>query len=111
MWQSFLLPRMIGEIAMALLKTSNPALNINSFSVGHAAYGEVMTLPGTVNKTGILLVCTIAAAIWSWSEFFRAPSSDTVFPLALIGDIGGFIAALVTIFKNCLFFCWPIARA
>jgi uncharacterized YccA/Bax inhibitor family protein len=91
---------MIGEIAMALMKTSNPALNVNSFTVGHAAYGEAMTLPGTVNKTGILLVCTIATAIWSWSQFFHAPSPDTVLPFVLIGGIGGFITALVTIFKK-----------
>ena len=85
---------------MALMKTSNPALNINSFSVGHSAYGEAMTLPGTVNKTGILLVCTMATAIWGWSQFFHAPSPDTVLPFILIGGIGGFITALVTIFKK-----------
>src|SRR5271170_4587856 len=85
---------------MALIKTSNPALNVNSFQVGHAAYGEAMTLPGTVNKTGILLVCTVATAIWSWSQFFHNPSSDTVLPFVAIGGIGGFIAALVTIFKK-----------
>jgi uncharacterized YccA/Bax inhibitor family protein len=91
---------MIGEIAMALLKTSNPALNINSFSVGHTAYAEAMTLPGTVNETGILLACTMATAILSWSQFFRAPSPDTALPFVLIGGIGGFITALVTIFKK-----------
>ena len=85
---------------MALMKTSNPALNINSFSVGHSAYGEAMTLPGTVNKTGVLLVCTMATAIWGWSQFFHAPSPDTVLPFILIGGIGGFITALVTIFKK-----------
>ena len=37
---------------MALMKTSNPALNVNSFRVEQAVSGEAMTLTGTVNKTG-----------------------------------------------------------
>ena len=85
---------------MELIKTSNPALNRNSFRAEHAAFGEAMTLPGTVNRTGILLVCAVATAVWSWSQFFHAPSSDTVLPLVLIGGIGGLMVALVTVFKK-----------
>src|SRR5271156_5616496 len=85
---------------MALMKTSNPALNVNSFSVERAVSGEAMTLPGTVNKTGILLICVVATEAWSWNRFFHAPASDTVLPLVWIGGIGGFIVALVTIFKK-----------
>ena len=34
-----------------------------------------MTLNGTVNKTGILLLCAIATAAWTWhSSFNRATS-------------------------------------
>ncbi|MGB0048317.1 MAG: Bax inhibitor-1/YccA family protein, partial [Terriglobales bacterium] len=85
---------------MALMKTSNPALNVNSFRVDQAVSGEAMTLTGTVNKTGILLICVVATAAWSWNRFFHAPASDTVWPLVGIGGIGGFILALVTIFKK-----------
>lgn len=85
---------------MALIKTANPALNMNSFRVEGAAFGDAMTLSGTVHKTGILLLCVMATAIWSWSRFFGAPSTDTVLPLVMIGGIGGFLAALVTIFKK-----------
>lgn len=85
---------------MALMKTSNPALNANSFRVEQAVPGEAMTLTGTVNKTGILLICVIATAAWSWSRFFHAPTSETVLPLVAIGTLGGFIFALVTIFKK-----------
>jgi uncharacterized YccA/Bax inhibitor family protein len=85
---------------MALMKTSNPALNVNSFRVDQAVSGEAMTLTGTVNKTGILLICVVATAAWSWSRFFHAPASDTLFPLVAIGGIGGFIVAMVTIFKK-----------
>ena len=38
-----------------LLRTSNPALNAKAFQ-GQVAAGEAMTLQGTVNKTGILLI-------------------------------------------------------
>jgi uncharacterized YccA/Bax inhibitor family protein len=85
---------------MALMKTSNPALNVNSFRVDQAVSGEAMTLTGTVNKTGILLICVVGTAAWSWNRFFHAPASDTVLPLVGIGGIGGFILALVTIFKK-----------
>ena len=84
---------------MALMKTSNPALNLNSFRVDQAVSGEAMTLTGTVNKTGILLICVVATAAWSWSRVF-APTADAVLPLMGIGLIGGFVVAMVTIFKK-----------
>ena len=58
---------------MAIIKTSNPALSENTFrNLAGAGYGGsaeatgAMTLNGTVNKTGILLVCAIATAAWTW---------------------------------------------
>jgi uncharacterized YccA/Bax inhibitor family protein len=85
---------------MALMKTSNPALNANTFRVEQAVSGEPMTLTGTVNKTGVLLICVVATAAWSWNRFFHAPASGTVLPLVAIGGIGGFILAMVTVFKK-----------
>src|SRR5580698_9365847 len=85
---------------MALMKTSNPALNVNSFRVDQAVSGEAMTLTGTVNKRGILLICVVATAAWSWSRFFHDRTSDAVLPLMGVGLIGGFVVAMVTIFKK-----------
>ena len=85
---------------MALIKTSNPALNVNSFRVDQAVSGEPMTLNGTINKTGILLICVVATAAWGWNQFFHAPAAETVLPLVAIGGIGGFIVAIVTVFKK-----------
>jgi len=85
---------------MALMRTSNPALNRNSFQAEGIGIGEQMTLSGTVNKTGILVVCAVATAAWTWNLFTHAPSADTVLPLTAIGLIGGFIVAMVTIFKK-----------
>src|SRR3984957_5757013 len=83
---------------MALLKTSNPALSGDSFLVGGAVLGDTMTVSGTVNKAGILLICAVATAAWSWNLFTRSP--EAALPLLAVGGIGGFIVALVTIFKK-----------
>ena len=85
---------------MALMRTSNPALNRNSFQAEGVGIGEQMTLSGTVNKTGILVICAAATAAWTWNLFTHAPTVDTVLPLVAIGVIGGFIVAMVTIFTK-----------
>jgi len=81
-----------------LLRTSNPALNDKAFSGEQAAFGEAMTLNGTVNKTGILLLCSVATAAWTWNQFEH--STIAVMQLVLPSAIGGLIFALVTIFKK-----------
>jgi uncharacterized YccA/Bax inhibitor family protein len=83
-----------------LMKTSNPALNSQVFQSEHMAFGETMTLDGTVNKTGILLVCAGASATWAWHVFMQNRSAASVLPLMWIGLIGGLIFAMITIFKK-----------
>jgi uncharacterized YccA/Bax inhibitor family protein len=91
---------------MALFKTSNPALGTKTFEeMARSQYGSGdvaarMTLNGTVNKTGILLVCAIATAGWTWFQFMQTHLIADVAPEIMIGLIGGFICALVTIFKK-----------
>jgi uncharacterized YccA/Bax inhibitor family protein len=92
---------------MALMKTSNPALSENTFrNLSAGRYGGVidesrqMTLNGTVNKTGILLLCTIATSAWTWSRFLQSGSMADVAPLMLVGFLGGFIFAMITSFKK-----------
>ncbi len=87
-------------MAQELMRTSNPALNDKIFQGGHAAYGEAMTLNGTVNKTGILLLCTAATAAWTWQQFGLAHSPDSVAGWMMLGLLGGFVMAMVTIFKR-----------
>jgi uncharacterized YccA/Bax inhibitor family protein len=92
---------------MALMKTSNPALGQDTFrNLSSAQYGGLidestrMTLSGTVNKTGVLLVCAIATAAWTWHLFLEAHDMASVAPLMMLGLIGGFICAMVTVFKK-----------
>jgi uncharacterized YccA/Bax inhibitor family protein len=82
------------------MRTSNPALNDRVFQGERAAFGEAMTLKGTVNKTGVLLICTVASAAWTWNLFLDSRSVAAVGPLALIGLIGGLIFAIITVFKK-----------
>ena len=92
---------------MALFKTSNPALSDKTFqTLSGAQYGGIidestrMTLNGTVNKTGILLVCAIATAAWTWHGFLLSrDAADVTLPM-MAGVFGGFIVAMITIFKK-----------
>jgi len=80
------------------LRTSNPVLKPDTFRETAISFGDTMTVSGTVNKTGVLLLCAVATAIFSWQRFVTAPES--VLPLILVGAIGGFVVALVTVFKK-----------
>ena len=59
-----------------------------------------MTLAGTVNKTGILLVLCLITASFTWNIFFRSGDPAAVTGLLWIGLIGGLVLALITIFKR-----------
>jgi uncharacterized YccA/Bax inhibitor family protein len=88
---------------MALFKSSNPALDSEVFTrrVNYFRDHEqttVMTIQGTVNKIAVLLLLVVSAAIITWTMFFQAATLVPTF--MMIGGIGGFIVALVTIFKK-----------
>lgn len=81
-----------------LMRTSNPALNEKAFK-GQVATGEAMTLQSTVNKTGLLLLCVVATAAWTWG-MSHSNTPEAALPWMMGGLVGGFIMALVTIFKK-----------
>jgi uncharacterized YccA/Bax inhibitor family protein len=88
---------------MPLLKTSNPALGENTFR--NAGGGLIdatarMTLSGTVNKTGLLLILAFASGAWTWFKYLSAGTPAAVGGLMALGAIGGFICAMVTVFKK-----------
>ena len=88
---------------MNLSRSSNPALKENIFHRDYASSNEVMTVNGTVNKTALSLMLVILAALYTWNKFFNAVTPEAgmsaVMPWLLIGGIGGFVTALVTIFR------------
>jgi uncharacterized YccA/Bax inhibitor family protein len=82
-----------------LFKTSNPALNARTFQGPVALAGEAMTLQGTVNKTGLLLFCTSAAAAWTW-WLANSQAPLAAMPWMMGGLIAGLVFAIATIFKK-----------
>jgi uncharacterized YccA/Bax inhibitor family protein len=88
-----------------IMQSGNPALNKNTFldaaSGAVVPHGDqVMTLNGTVNKTGLLLVLVLVGAMLSWSQFSGPASLSAMLPLMIGGALGGFVLALVTVFKK-----------
>jgi uncharacterized YccA/Bax inhibitor family protein len=79
------------------MRTSNPALNAKTFErYGPIAAGEGMTIEGTVNRTGFLLLVLVATATWTWLQTFAGvPTQGYLWG----GLLGGFVVALITIFK------------
>lgn len=90
-----------------MLRSSNPALKDSTFldlSSGSVVAGDhaTMSLNGTVNKTGLLLLMTVLTAAFAWSQTMT-PSGEVApggMGYLLGGGIGGLILALVTIFKK-----------
>lgn len=86
-----------------LTKTSNPVLAESKFAKERVVDSGAMTVNGTINKTGLMLLLVIAAAIFTWNKFFGVANpeaaSSAVMPWVLVGGIGGLITALVTIFR------------
>lgn len=92
---------------MNLTKSSNPVFGRAAFDRLHTgSQAGSMTVEGTVNKTGLMLLVLIFAAAFTWRRFFAV--SDYSSPEAafsaislwmIAGGIGGFITALVTVFS------------
>lgn len=91
---------------MDITKSSNPVFGKNIFNQSVAGSDDgVMTVNGTINKTGIMLLIVIFAASFTWRKFFgEIDPLNPVMPQgimlwAMIGAIGGLITALITTFS------------
>ena len=89
------------------MRSGNPALKESTFlDLGSGTVvsrdAGAMTLNGTVNKTGFLLLLAVLTAAFAWNNTFTA--AGELAPAAMVymwgGLIGGLILALVTIFKK-----------
>jgi uncharacterized YccA/Bax inhibitor family protein len=80
-------------------KSGNPVLGEKAFR-GLTYSGEStdrMTLQGTMNKTGLLMLLVLAGAYYTWNAFAKG---QNVQMFMIGGAIGGFIVALITMFKK-----------
>jgi uncharacterized YccA/Bax inhibitor family protein len=79
------------------MRAGNPALSADVFRIEAPAAAGVMTMMGTVAKTGVLLALTIGAAAFSWLHIAKDPS--VTMPYIWGGLIAGVIFFLVIMFK------------
>ncbi len=55
---------------MTLFKSGNPTLSEKAFQGSMATnYSETMTIRGTLNKFGFMLLMLMGTAYYSWKEF------------------------------------------
>ena len=89
-----------------MFRSGNPALKANTFDVPALAGAPAMTLNGTVQKSAVLLLCTLATAAYTWMRFAdliekRDSEAFGSVGLWVMGSvIGGAILALITVFKK-----------
>lgn len=89
------------------MRSGNPALKDSTFldlSTGSvvSSGSDAMTLNGTVNKTGVLLLLAVLTAAFAWSQTLT-PSGELAPQASLYlwgGAIGGLVLALATVFKK-----------
>lgn len=83
-----------------MIRSGNPALKSDTFSSPIGAGSDAMTLDGTVNKCIFSLLILLVPAAFVWEQFFSQmePASPTGY--MMVGGIGGFIVAMVTVFKQ-----------
>jgi uncharacterized YccA/Bax inhibitor family protein len=87
------------------MRSGNPVLGENTFldvGSGRVVTGDSqsMTINGTVNKTGLMLLLLVGAAAFTWSKFTGPESMPQVLPWLMTGVIGGLVVALITVFKK-----------
>lgn len=89
------------------MRSGNPTLKESTFldlASGSVVSrdGEAMTLNGTVNKTGFLLLLTVLTAAFAWTQALGPDGAPAPgFGIYVWGGaIGGFVIAMVTVFKK-----------
>ena len=75
-----------------MMRSGNPALNKKAFENLSLTSNNTMTIDGTVNKTAISMCILLLSAYYTYS--------NAIMSYVMIGLVGGFIIALVTIFKK-----------
>src|SRR3989440_11518015 len=86
---------------MALIRTSNPALNARTFAdLRRDPTAPPMTLEGTVNKAALLLFLVVVPAAWVWGQVRVALDPSVAAPWIMLGAIGGLVMAVAAIWEK-----------
>jgi uncharacterized YccA/Bax inhibitor family protein len=86
---------------LTTVKSGNPGLNDKTFAglPRPALASERMTLQGTVNKSFLLLLVLMGAALWPWSQYLASGNPAVVGLPVMVGLIGGLVLALIISFR------------
>jgi uncharacterized YccA/Bax inhibitor family protein len=79
------------------LRTSNPAMREDAFTVPRTDGGGTMTVQGTVNKAGLLLILALATASASW--VLGSGGGPGVSGWAIVASLAGLGVAIATIVR------------
>ena len=83
---------------MAILRSSNPALSEKIFGKSiEQSTQETMTVRGSIQKFGFLMLMVIVGAYYTWNLAEMRP--NTMMTMMMVGVFGGFITAMAIIFK------------
>ena len=87
---------------MAIFKSGNPALNSETFTEPSLIVNNqnAMTLPGTVNKTAILLVILGTSAVYIWNLHNATFNFNTIAPYFWTGTIGGLLLGFIIAYNK-----------
>lgn len=85
---------------MALFESGNPTLSEKIFNRSFELQQDssVMTVRGSINKFGFLMVMVIAGAAFSW-HLYSTFQQQTMMTLMWVGLIGGLVTGLIISFK------------
>ncbi len=86
---------------MNISRSSNPVLGNNTFRnlSNTGDISSVMTIQGTVNKSILLVLLVVLSASYTWKMMTETPQ-PAMMTYMMVGAFGGFIVALVSIFKK-----------
>ena len=84
---------------MSIFKSSNPVMQDKTYQgtiLEGISTGEEMSMKGTMNKFGVMIMLMIGSTLFAWSQFYKGSDPK---PLMMIGVFGGLALALVMAFK------------
>jgi uncharacterized YccA/Bax inhibitor family protein len=84
------------------VRSANPTLSDKAFDFSPTAIGSgerTMTVQGTVNRTGVLLLLVVGAAAFTWTSVMNGATAG-IMGWVWGGAIAGLVLALVTVFKK-----------
>jgi len=87
---------------LSSMRSANPTLSDKAFDFSPGAIGSddrTMTVQGTVNRTGILLLLVVGAAAFTWTSVMGGATAG-IMGWVIGGAIAGLVLAMVTIFKK-----------